>query len=242
MIITAATWDLPVVLFQQVADGGCVLVPIELRGTDGCQVTLLRRAGTRFVAERSVPGWFVPLIGAGQARTDIHRALDSLPFWARIAAAPVMRCKFPVAPVSDRAFGLMSNDFRAFLGRTEPGFALFPNDKAKDEAARAPASAFGLVDEQAGAAALCRGGELLAYGSDIAARRLARAFAQWIEHGLPAAAAFQLEIGPGDDAPVGSDCRWVEQRAHTALIWTLSSDAAAWRSLLVNNAETTGTP
>jgi protein-L-isoaspartate O-methyltransferase len=42
VMITAATWDLPSALFHQVADGGCVLVPIELRGTGSCQVTHAR--------------------------------------------------------------------------------------------------------------------------------------------------------------------------------------------------------
>jgi protein-L-isoaspartate O-methyltransferase len=42
VMITAATWDLPAVLFDQVAEGWRVLVPVELRG-GGCQVTVLRR-------------------------------------------------------------------------------------------------------------------------------------------------------------------------------------------------------
>ena len=36
VMITAASWDLPAVLFDQVAEGGRLLVPVELRG-GGCQ-------------------------------------------------------------------------------------------------------------------------------------------------------------------------------------------------------------
>ncbi len=67
-IITAATWDVPAALLDQVAGGGRVLVPVELRGGDGCDVTVLQRQGAVLVAERSVPGWFVPLQGGGQDR------------------------------------------------------------------------------------------------------------------------------------------------------------------------------
>ena len=61
-MITAAVWDFPTMLFDQVAEDGRVLMPVELRG-GGCQVTMFRRKGEAFVAERAVPGWFVPLLG-----------------------------------------------------------------------------------------------------------------------------------------------------------------------------------
>ena len=82
VMITAASWDLPLVLFDQVAEGGRVLVPVELRG-GGCQVTVLRREGERFVAGRAVPGWFVPLLGPGQQRPALRVALAELPFLGR---------------------------------------------------------------------------------------------------------------------------------------------------------------
>ncbi len=114
-IITASVWDLPPALFAQVAEGGLVLAPIELRGEAGCQVSLLRRAGARFVTVRATPGWFVPLVGAGQARAA-HVALESLPV---CTTAAVFRCPLPAAA---------QPQFRAFLGGTEPGFALFGPD------------------------------------------------------------------------------------------------------------------
>ena len=72
--ITAATWDLPAMLFDQVADGGRVLVPVELRDGSGCEVTVLRRQGAVLVAEQSVPG----LPGMGAFGLEVHRA-DAAP-------------------------------------------------------------------------------------------------------------------------------------------------------------------
>jgi protein-L-isoaspartate(D-aspartate) O-methyltransferase len=50
VMITAASWDLPTVLFDQVAEGGRALMPVELRG-GGCQVTVLRREREGFVED-----------------------------------------------------------------------------------------------------------------------------------------------------------------------------------------------
>jgi protein-L-isoaspartate(D-aspartate) O-methyltransferase len=96
VMITAATWDLPAVLFDQVAEGGRVLMPVELRG-GGCQVTVLRREGERFVGERAVPGGFVPLRGSGQQRPALRVALAELPFWDEIGRLPPRRVPLPLA-------------------------------------------------------------------------------------------------------------------------------------------------
>jgi protein-L-isoaspartate(D-aspartate) O-methyltransferase len=91
VMTTAGSWDLPAVLFDQVAEGGRVLVPVELRG--GCHVTVLRREGERFVGERAVEGWFVPLLSRGQQRPALRAALAELPFWEEIGRLPPRRVR-----------------------------------------------------------------------------------------------------------------------------------------------------
>jgi protein-L-isoaspartate(D-aspartate) O-methyltransferase len=221
VIITAATWDLPAVLFEQVIDGGYVMVPIELRGTGDCQVTLLRRAGTHFVAECQVAGWFVPLVGAGQERAGVH----SLSFPAEAAD---VRLKLPLGALPNRQAGSAAGAFKAFLGRTEPGFTVFDVDGTQDQ--KLSSTAFGLMDDKA--VAVCVAGELVGYGGRSAIRRLARAFAAWTEFGLPGMDAFGLEVWRNDAAPVGAGRKWVEKRDKTALVWSLGPDTDAWRSLL----------
>lgn len=229
VIITAATWDFPAVLFEQVVEGGCALVPIELRGTDCCQVTLLRRVGARFEAERSVVGWFVPLVGAGQQRAAVHRALDSLPFWAEAAAAPGMRFKLPLG-ASPGADGPIAKAFWAFFARSDPHFTIFETRGMTDR--EAPATAFGLVEADAHSVALYMAGELVGYGGQAAVQRLDRAFTRWVELGSPEMADFGLEVWRRQAAPAGTDWRWVEVRNETTLVWNIRRHAAACRPLL----------
>jgi protein-L-isoaspartate(D-aspartate) O-methyltransferase len=231
VMITAATWDLPTALFEQVADGGYALVPIELRGTDICQVTLLRQAGIHFVAERSAVGRFVPLVGTCQERTGLHRRLDSLPLGTETTAAPCVRCKLPLGAFPGGRAGDVTVEFRAFLGRTEPGFTVFERDGVKDGISSISSYMFGIVDEATNSMALCTAGELVGYGGHAAARQLARAYARWAEFGLPGMAAFALEVWCTGASPAGAERLWVESRGKTALVWGLGSDTTAWRWL-----------
>src|SRR6202012_2839649 len=68
VIITAGVWDLPAMLFEQVAPEGLVIVPIELSSSSACRVVLLRLAAAHFVEMRGMRGWFVPLTGPSQKR------------------------------------------------------------------------------------------------------------------------------------------------------------------------------
>lgn len=68
VIITAGVWDLPAVLFEQVAPEGRVLAPVEVSGSSACRVVLLRHLGERFIETQSMRGWFVPLVGPSQRR------------------------------------------------------------------------------------------------------------------------------------------------------------------------------
>ncbi|WP_051247674.1 protein-L-isoaspartate O-methyltransferase family protein [Inquilinus limosus] len=70
-MITAAVWDLPAALFDQVAEGGRLLLPIALAGGAGrdCHVSVLRREGDRFRALEAVPGRFVRFTGRSGDRS-----------------------------------------------------------------------------------------------------------------------------------------------------------------------------
>ena len=221
VMITAATWDFPAALFEQVTQDGYVLVPIELRATGDCQVTLLRRSSTGFVAHRSIPGWFVPLTGGGQTRAGMRYVLDKMP---QVASAPTIRCKLPL--------GDAVADFCAFLGRTEPGFAVFETGPAGAADARAVPGAFGLVDDPARAMAMCAAGMLIGYGGDGPARRLARAFARWTNLGLPANGDYHVEVCRVAAAPARAAARGVAPRGAPAVVGSLLPGAIAWRSLL----------
>jgi len=229
-IITAATWDVPTVLLDQVAEGGRVLVPVELRGDDGCDVTVLQRQGSVLVAERSVPGWFVPLQGGGQDRRA--DALASPP-----ASEATGRHSLPLGIGGDNGAAPAARLFRAFLGRTEPGFVVTaPGANAgwRPWLATSPAEMavppFGLAEAD-GSVALWQAGELVSYSGSTAAARLARAYARWAALGLPGAGAFRLEVRKAGTAPPDGDRVSVEARGETGLVWRLKPTIENWRDL-----------
>ena len=195
-MITAAVWDFPTMLFDQVAEGGLVLMPVELRG-GGCQVSVFRRDGEAFVAERAVPGWFVPLVGAGQQRPRLRSALSELPFWNEIDHATPLRLPLPLATGPEGGGGSAVAAFRAFLGRTEPGFTVFGDGEPAEQRPWLPAEPFGIVDAAGRSVAVWSGGELTGYGGPGAMRSLARAYKRWASLGLPGLAGLGLQRGSG---------------------------------------------
>ena len=226
VMITAACWNLPGALFEQVASSGRVLVPVELRG-GGCQVTLLRREGDGFVAEQAVPGWFVPLLGAGQRRTRLRLPLTALPFWDKIGGAPLHRAALPLATGQKGSDDSAVAAFRAFLGRIAPGFAIFGEEEPPEQLWLS-AEPFGIVDEADRSVALWSGGELLGYGGPGAARSLAQAYATWASYGMPGMAGLDLDIVRAGTAPLG-DPAWREERGGTALVWRKQPHAEHWK-------------
>jgi protein-L-isoaspartate(D-aspartate) O-methyltransferase len=231
VIVTAACWDLPVVLFDQVAEGGRVLVPVELRG-GGCQVTVLRRAGEIFKAERAVPGWFVPLRGAGQQRPKLRIALAELPFWDEISTLPARHIPLPLTTGPEGAAGTAAIAFRAFLGRTNAGFAIFGDGEPPEPRPWLPAEPFGIVDQEEPSVALWSRGELLAYGGESAMRALVRSYADWASYGLPGLAGFTLHVVRTASSPTGNSRAWTEPRGGTTLIWRVLPGAEAWQAVL----------
>ena len=229
VMITAACWALPGVLFDQVAPGGRVLVPVELRG-GGCQVTVLRREGDGFVAERAVPGWFVPLIGQGQDRPQLRFPLAALPFWAEIGEAPSHRVALPLATGPDSVGGGVAA-FRAFLGRVSPGFTVFGEGEPPEQRPWLPAEPFGLVDKADRSVAFWKSGELLGYGGPGAMRLLARAYATWASCGLPGLAGLSLNVVRTAAAPSGDISAWKEERGGTVLLWCKQPGAEQWKAI-----------
>jgi len=229
VMITAACWALPGVLFDQVADGGRVLVPVELRG-GGCQVTVLRREGDGFVAEQAVPGWFVPLIGPGQERPRLRFPLKVLPFWDEIGRTPAHRAALPLATGPDGVGGGVAA-FRAFLGRVAPGFTVFGEGEPPEQRPWLPAEPFGIVDEANRSVAVWSDGELRSYGGSGAVWSFARAYATWASCGLPGIAGLDLRILRAGATPPGDDPVWMEERGGTALLWHEQPGAQHWKAI-----------
>lgn len=220
-MITAAVWDLPAAVFEQVAEGGRLLLPIALAGGAGrdCHVAVLRREGGRFRALEAVPGHFVRFTGPGQERGVERQRLADLPFWPEIGTTPALHRPLSLGLREPARFGGAAYAFRLFLGQTEPGFAVF-DDGAGEDFAVAP---FGLVDAAAKSVAVCRPGLLLGYGEATAARRFDAAYRRWAALGMPGPATFDLEVVRAEQAPRPGRGLWVEKRGASALVWRLAA-------------------
>ena len=138
-MVTAATWTVPAALRDQIAESGRILVPVELRSGDGCDVTVFRRQGAALVAERAVPGWFVPLLGVGQAR---HSAMRDPLFLGE----PITRHALPLGMPGGDGPAPAAALFRAFLGRTEAGFVTTRSKADEEWRPGLPVPPFGVVE------------------------------------------------------------------------------------------------
>ena len=207
-------------------------VPVELRSGDGCDVTVLRRHGAALIAEHSVPGWFVPLLGRRQDRQGV-------PIPKSLGKAPT-RHSLPLGFVGNDGGAPAARLFRAFLGRTEPGFVSDTNAHWRPglpiSPFAMPLSLFGLAEAD-GSWAIWQAGEIISHGASKAASRLATAYARWAALGLPGPDAFQLEVHKAGAAPPVSERLSVEHRGDTTLAWRIKPTVGTWRSL-VSEAET----
>lgn len=227
VMITAATWDLTAGIMDSVADGGVLLVPVAMRG-GGCQVTILKREGARFVERRRVVGSFVPLVGPGQAPAQNPRRLEDLPGWAALGSEPTRIYPFGLASFGPGLLNTAALAFANYLRMHEPEAYVAIVADAPD----ARPSAFGLFDATVPALALWREQTLAVYGGDGPARRTAKAYEQWFADGMPGPQAYAFSVVRAAEAPARSDTTRVEMRGDSALVWRLRPDARTWRILL----------
>jgi protein-L-isoaspartate(D-aspartate) O-methyltransferase len=229
IMITAATWDLPAVLFNQIAENGRIVLPVALRGGGGCLTTLFCRDADRLIAKGSLHGWFVPLLGGGQSQEHGGTALEALRFWHKICGESPARWRLWLGGPHQHGLAPAAAAFRDFLRVTEVGFAVF--DKDLPEAQRFIAAPFGLIDMATEAVAFCWADELVSYGVATAAKRLIHAYLRWTSYGMPGQRAFALQITPAASAPCSDEHTWIERRGESALVWKLDPEAERWRSL-----------
>lgn len=223
VMIAAGIWDFPVSVFDQVAEGGLVLAPIEIRGTDRCRVTVFRRQGDGFDSLMSLPGGFVPLIGDGQQRGGQPYAVSIVSVEQRNAARSRLHRPLPLGRVRGRSDSPIAREFCAFLGKTEPGFTLLDLRTVDGIGVGA---GFGLVESSDGSVAFWRDGELRGQDGPSAFDRLQRAYERWAQLGLPGSGSWDLSIVRAGTLVEPSALHWIEQRGETDLLWTLRPDLA----------------
>ena len=223
--VTAGSQSFPAMLFDQVAVGGRVMIPLSLRG-GGEEVFLMERQADCFSSLRTGQGWYVALTGRSELDGFHGVALETLALWRKVHARPCFEQDFWLGGKAEMDLMMRSHRFRTYLAKTEPGYQVFVDRKeAKRGKGRWPGMTFGLVDEKAGSMVLYRGHKLYGYGTPDAAKRLLRAYRRWTAEFMPPGSCFGLTVYRSGEAPKPGRREWLERRGDCDFVWSLPKPA-----------------
>lgn len=218
VLVTAGSQSFPVSLFDQVAEGGKVIIPLSYRG-GGEEVRLMTKEGDHFRSSEAIPAFFVPLVGTSQLDDFDGTILADLPLWQEVRDQPCLNQPFWLGGRGKRGIMNRSFWFRSYLSKIETGYRVFVAKK-KDRRQWLD-STFGIVDERSGSIAVVEGHNLVGYGSPKAAKSLIRGYRNWTREFMPAGTCFDLSIYRSGGTPAGTGRAWRETRGSCDLIWSL---------------------
>ena len=221
-IYTAGTYDLSRHFYDQIKDGGLLLLVIKNEG-GGDTLVLLRKVGDHFESLKAMPCAFVQLRGKYQLDHLEPVTVDTLPEWAELQNKEVVRMPFWWGGEGVESFLWRTLGIRSFLGITEPRFRTFKT--AKTDPPSQEEHYFGLWDHVQGSLVLAKEDWLIGYGTTAAMDRLIQRIRQWVELGMPSAASFALQIYPAEATVIPKQNQWLVQRNESQFLWRLDGKA-----------------
>jgi protein-L-isoaspartate(D-aspartate) O-methyltransferase len=217
-IFTAGAYDLPRPFFEQIKEGGLLLVVIKSEG-GGDNLFLLRKADHHFKSIDSMPCGFVQMKGRYQLTSLDPLELEKLPEWEELKQKAIGSRPFWWGGKGKLDFGWRTLSVRSFLGIIEPTFRVFKtgsgNMRGQEE------NFFGLWDQEHESLVLAKDDLLLSYGNLAAEERLARDLEQWVKLGMPGAASFALQVFPADTPLTAGENQWLVKRQESQFLWSL---------------------
>jgi protein-L-isoaspartate(D-aspartate) O-methyltransferase len=217
---TAGTYDLPRHFYEQIKEGGLLLVVIKNQG-GGDNLFVLRKVRDHFESVTSMPCGFVQLTGKYQIGALDPTVVEALPEWGELQHREIARRPFWWGGRGREWFMWQTIGIRSFLGITEPLFRAFKIAKSDKNAMEQ--HYFGLWDREHQSLVLAKDDELISYGSEAAAERLLHAVHRWIDLGMPTAASFRLQLYRSDDPLKSREHQWVVKRSESQFLWSLDS-------------------
>jgi len=217
-IFTAGTHDLPRAFYDQLKDGGLLLVVLKLKG-GGDTLFLLRKVGDHFESIEASPCGFVPLTGKYALDGMDPIAIADVPEWSSLTRSVSQRRRFwwglggiPSA-FQGKTFG-----FRGFLGIVEP--ALLGVFKRDDQ----HLLGFGLwTDDRRGLTIATDDDAITTYGAGDSAERFQRRLDEWFALGMPDLSRFRLHAYPIDVMPANAPSTLVTRLRESAFYWILDA-------------------
>jgi protein-L-isoaspartate(D-aspartate) O-methyltransferase len=218
-IFTAGTYDLPHHFYEQLRDGGLLLVVIKNEG-GGDNLFLLRKTNNHFESLESMPCGFVQLRGKYQLDSLDPTIVETLPEWTELQHKETARMPFWWGGKGSEGFMWRTLGIRSFLGITEPFFRAFKTEKADPRSQEE--HYFGLWEKENSSLVLAKEDWLIAYGNASAKERLLQGIRQWVELGMPSAASFALQVYPQDMPVAAGKHQWIVKRIESQFLWSLS--------------------
>lgn len=219
-IFTAGTYDMPHHFFEQIKDGGLLVLIIKNEG-GGDNLFLLRKNADHFESVESMTCGFVQMMGKYRI-TDLDPiVLETLPEWSKFKEQEKAKRNFWWGAKGKNLWDFKTIGIRSFLAITEP---LFKSFKTKIVNGRPIEEMyFGLWDKKNLSLIISKDDTITSYGSLIAERRLMKAVKSWVNLGMPNTACFNLKIYPKDITLHAGENQWIVKRNESQFLWSLKN-------------------
>lgn len=214
-VFTAAAWDLPRCFFEQIEDGGRLLLVVRLReGAD--LLAVLRKTGpTAFASEQHFRVSFVPVVGAGLRRAPPPQELDQLPDWTelkrlgdRALSWKDLRVSRPDAPRAAAFVGYVKDCQQSF--------------QARDAEYADVAEEFrGWRDPSGRALTLFNDDGIRILGDSSDEPEIAAICRAWTRACKPSIEDLALSIHASGHAPALAPGQWLVERGDSAFLWSI---------------------
>ncbi len=215
---TAGTYDLPHHLYDQMKEGGLLLVGIKNEG-GGDNLFLLRKSGDHFESLESMPCGWVQMRGKYQIDSANPTPVEALTEWKDLQLQEISKTPYWWSVKGREHFVWATLGIRSFLGITEPCFRTFKVEKTPER--RREERYFGLWDQERHSLVLAKHDCLTAYGNRSAQERLMQRIHQWVELGMPTGASFKLQVYPVSVPLIPHDNQWIVRRRESQFLWSL---------------------
>jgi protein-L-isoaspartate(D-aspartate) O-methyltransferase len=217
-IFTAGTYDMPHHFFEQIKDGGLLVLIIKNEG-GGDNLFLLRKTADHFESVESMTCGFVQMTGKYQ-NTDLDPiVLETLSEWSKLKEHEIAKRKFWWGAKSKDPVGYKTVGIRSFLAITESLFKTFKTKKVSERSVEE--QYFGLWDKENLSLVIAKDDVLTSYGSLAAEQRLMEDIRSWVNLGMPNAASFDLKVYPTDIPLHAGENKWIVQRNEAQFLWSL---------------------
>jgi len=231
IIATVGVWDLAPAWHEQLARGGRLVVPIDLRGVQ--RSVCFERAGEHWTSRSARACGFMRMRGAF-AGPDRHFVLDkethltlALPEAREIDTAAVLEAlgtpeqevRTGVSPSNEELY----DGFGLWLAIREPRWFAIGSQGPDPRLPRAPmqsaanVASAGILDDFGLATLTARDGELVVAGADRIADELAAHVVAWDEAGRPGSAGLRIDAYPAGTDVAGE---YVIDKKHVRLALT----------------------